>query len=178
VTCRCRHRREERDLASSGLRPAKEIEQGGQLALAADQRRQPVLGRHVEAGSPAPGPEDLIGSGRGVPLDLDLAQLQGLEKATDRLPRRLVHEHAARAGQMLQPRGDVGGVADRGVVHPQVVADAADHHGPGVQADPHPERDAALSLKLAAVVAQRPLDAEGGVHGAARGVLVGDRGPE
>ena len=51
---------------------------------------------------------------------------------------RVADEQRARFGHLLQPRGEVGRVADRGVVHSQVVADRADHHEAGVE--PHPDR--------------------------------------
>jgi hypothetical protein len=70
------------------------------------------------------------------------------------------------------------GVPDRGVIHPQVVADAADDDGPGIEPDPHADRGSARGFELPAVVPQRALDPERGVHRPPRRVLVGDRRTE
>jgi hypothetical protein len=50
-------------------------------------------------------------------------------------PCRIADADRAGVGVPLQTRGEVGGVADGGVVHAQVVADLADHHRTGVQAN-------------------------------------------
>ncbi len=73
----------------------------------------------------------------------------------------------------------MGGVADRGVVHAQVVADRAHHHEAGVE--PHPHGRAAPrspGATATAVAPERARDPERGQRGAARVVLVGDRRAE
>ena len=90
---------------------------------------------------------------------------------------RLPDRHPPRLASLLEARRHVGGVADRRVVHAQVAADRAHHDEAGVEALAGAEADAARR-ELRLVVVERPLDAEGGVDGAARMVLVGDRGPE
>ena len=63
------------------------------------------------------------------------AQCSELEKRLPDGMNALADAHRARRGRALQTCGNVGGVADGGVVHAQVVADAAHHHRPGVDAD-------------------------------------------
>ena len=48
-------------------------------------------------------------------------------------------------GDVQEPRGEVGGVAHRRVVHAQVTPDGAHHHRTGIDADPDPEVDAVTS---------------------------------
>src|SRR5213593_2464412 len=109
-----------------------------------------------------------------VTLDLPLPEVQRLEVPADRLVRRLGDHHAPRARGLLHARREVRRVADRGVVHPEVVADPAHDDGPRVDADPHLQTEAALGLELLRVIAERLLDSERRVDGAPRSVLVGD----
>ena len=87
-------------------------------------------------------------------------------------------EHAAGSRRRLHAGGQVRGVAHGGVVHPQVVPDAADDDEAGVEPDSHLHGHAALGLELLAVIAHGPLDPERCVRGPARAVLVGDRRAE
>ena len=69
-------------------------------------------------------------------------------------------------------------VADRRVVHPQVVADHAHDHEPGVETHPDGQRDLRPRGDDGGVVAKRAGDPERGERRAARVVLVGERGAE
>ena len=104
-------------------------------------------------------------------LHLQLAEIDGLEVVGDEVARRAADQHAAGGRHLLQARGEGRRVAHGGVVHAQIVADAADHDDAGVQADAHHHAELALGLEDAAVVTQRALNVEGGLHGAARAVL-------
>jgi hypothetical protein len=75
---------------------------------------------------------------------------------------------------LLHPGGDVRRVADGGVIHTEIVADATDDHRARVEADAHPDGRPVAGLDLAAEITHRALDAERGVHGAARAVFVRD----
>src|SRR5581483_391782 len=75
---------------------------------------------------------------------------------------------------LLHARGEVHGVADGGVVHGEVVGDASDHDGAGVQAD----AEGRVDLCVVDVLGERALDVERGGDAAAGGVLVGDRRAE
>ena len=71
----------------------------------------------------------------------------------------------------LKPRGDVGGVTDSGVVHPQLVANLADDDRAGVGA--HPHGDAAQGrITLRRDFSQALSDRQRGQQGAAHMVLV------
>ena len=142
--------------------------------VAADQRREPALGGGVQARAAATRAQHLEGVHGRVPLDPLLAEVERLEEPADRPVRRFADQHAAGAGRLLEPRRDVRRVADRGVVHPQVVADAADDDRARVEADAHPEAGPCAGLELAAVDRGRALDAERGVDGPPRAVLVRD----
>jgi hypothetical protein len=63
---------------------------------------------------------------------------------------RLRHQDRPGVGTALHPRRQVGGVADRRVVHAEVIADSPDNHGPAVQPDPELDLDPVLSLELLA----------------------------
>jgi hypothetical protein len=79
---------------------------------------------------------------------------------------------------VLQPGREVGRIADRRVVHAEVVADLADDHRPGVE----PHSDTQLHLvrqpKLRPTHLQRQLDSDRGKHGPARVILMGHGGAE
>ena len=51
-------------------------------------------------------------------------------------PRCLTHQNGAGLGDLLQPRGQIGRVADGGVVHAEVVTDPADDHRAAVESHP------------------------------------------
>ncbi len=55
--------------------------------------------------------------------------------------------------QRLQPRRQICGVADRGVVHPKIVADPSDDDEPRVEPDAQLDLHPALELELLAVAA-------------------------
>jgi hypothetical protein len=57
--------------------------------------------------------------------------------------------------QALQASRHIGGVADSGVVHAQVIADAADHHHSGIQAQAQEDLYVALGLELGVIGADR-----------------------
>jgi hypothetical protein len=113
-----------------------------------------------------------------VALQLELTQVAGLEEAGDRVVSILRHQHTAWTGDLLQSRRQIGRVAHRGVIHPQIVADPAHDHGPGVQTDAHLQSEATLLLQLARQLRDGILDAESGVHGALGAILVRDRRAE
>ena len=91
--------------------------------------------------------------------------------------RRLRDRHPPRLPHLLHARRHVGGIADRGVVHAQVAADASHYHEAGIEALAGPEGDAARP-QLGLVGVERAGDAERRVDGPARVVLVRDGRPE
>lgn len=68
---------------------------------------------------------------------LERAQAQRLELDPPQSvpPDAFARQHHAGLGKTLQACRDVGRVADRGVVHPKVVTDLADHDCARVQPD-------------------------------------------
>jgi hypothetical protein len=72
----------------------------------------------------------------------------------------------------------VGRVADRGVVHAEVVADGPDHDGAGVEAHAEGQGGVSRDAELLAALAEGALDRQGGEDGAAGVVLVSQRGAE
>jgi hypothetical protein len=95
-------------------------------------------------------------------------------------PGRLHHvadADAARQRTLLQARGDVGGVADGGVVHAQVVADAPHHHRARVQTHAHPHRSEQFR-RVGRGFLQPLADGQCAVQGAAHVVFVGQRRAE
>jgi hypothetical protein len=81
-------------------------------------------------------------------------------------------------GQLLQARGQMRGLPDRRVVHPQIAADGAHDHLARVQADADLDHDTVTPPYLLGIATNRRLHLEGGVacpHGM---ILVGHRRPE
>ena len=78
--------------------------------------------------------------------------------------------------RLLQPRGYIGGIAHRGVVHAQVIADAAHHHKTRVQALAHLKSQAARTLQLLVEGLERLYDGKGRVHRPPSMILVCDGG--
>jgi len=76
------------------------------------------------------------------------------------------------------PRGDVGRVADDGILHPLLGADVPGHHGPGVDADLHPEGQPSLPAALLLPGVHGSEEVDRGVHGAQGVVGLADRGVE
>ena len=166
-------------LALAGFGAGQPLVQLAQLALAADQHGQPLLGSDLQPVAPGRPPGDLVHDHRlALALDLDRAERLGAHLA-GRRPVGILGDHdRARLGERLHARGQVHDVAVGGVIHPQIVADPPDHHRPGVQTDPQPHRHAVLVLDLAVVAADRLLDRQRRVHRPHRMVLERDRRAE
>jgi hypothetical protein len=96
----------------------------------------------------------------------------------DQALRRLGDDHMAGGRRLLKARRDVRRVADRRVVHPQVVSDAADHDEAGIQPLTDLEADSPAQLKLCLEGIERIADRERRVHGALRVVFMCDRRAE
>ena len=81
-------------------------------------------------------------------------------------------------GELLHARGQVRGLTDRRVVHPQIAADGAHDHLARVQPDADLDHDTVTPPDRLGIATNRRLHVEGGVarpHGV---VLVGHRRPE
>lgn len=98
------------------------------LAVAADERRESPLARHVEARPQAPRAAELVDA--EVPLlslDREAAEILELEEPRDQRPGHLGQVDLARLGERLHPGREPDRVPLRGIVHPEIVADASDH---------------------------------------------------
>ena len=162
-------------LALSRLGAPEAILQDLKLALAPHERREPPLGLDVEPGArDARGHHEPRRHRLALPLERERPQGPGLEVAADGALDRFGDDDLARGRRLQEPGGHVGGVPDRGVVHAEVAADAADHHQARVEALAHLELDAALLLELGAIAGHGRADTEGRVHRSLRVILVGD----
>ena len=167
------------DLALSGRGQLARPLQRRQLALAADEGREPAPGCRLETRA----------------RRADARQIERLDRLRQALHRHLpqgpqVQEAFGEAGgrrgqpdrsgarQLLHPAREVDGRADRVVVHAEVVADRAHQDLARMQADPRADLEAMALAHPLGLARHRLLDRERGIAGAHRVVLVGDRRPE
>lgn len=124
-------------LAAAGLDLREQVAERAQLPIAPHEMAEWLLARLEGRAALARAGDRVERHRRGEPADL---------RGPARLERRVAAHQAgggvaqqdlAGGGQLLKSRGQVRGVAHRGVVHAQVVADGPDHHEAGVQ----PEAD-------------------------------------
>ena len=150
-----------------------------ELALAAHEAREATRSRAVEAArDPARTTELEDADGSAGALEALLPTVEEVEEVR-RDPRRLIgHRDAARWRKLLHAGRQPDDMPLRGVVHAQVVADAAHDHLPGVQAHPHRELEPALTPHVLGERAELACQVQSGRTGALGVVFVGDRGAE
>ena len=170
---------EQRDGALAGGSLAVESDERPELLLAADQRRQAALPRHLQPGLAA----DLAAHGVGayrlpLPLDLELAQILEDEKPGTELLRAPAHDDLARFGEAEEARRQVGRVAHRRVVHAQIPTDGADHDEARVDPHAHAELDPVQPAHFVGQGLEPTLDRQGGAERPLGVILVRDRRPE
>ena len=112
------------------------------------------------------------------PLDLELAEVLEVEEAGGELGGVLGHVGLAGLGQRLHPLRQADRVADRRVVAVAALADRPGDDLAGVDPDPGREVEPRPAAQLGRVVGDVVEHLQGGVTGAPRVVLVGDRRPE
>ncbi len=100
------------------------------------------------------------------------------EVAAHDLVGRLADDDRARRRHRLQARGEIDRLALRRVVHAQVVADAPDDDGSGIDPDAQRELEPAGAPQRLRVLANRVLDGEARRDGPDAMILVRDRRPE
>jgi hypothetical protein len=165
-----------RDLTMAGAGVLQRAAQMLQLVVASDEADEPARGGGLEAGARRPHARHLVDlHGLGEPLDRNGAEGSHREEALHEVGGRGREEDAPGAGELLHPRGQVGRLADRGVVHAQIAADGAHHDFARVEPDPDLHVHAVRSARLLRVARHRFLHAQSGVAGAHRVVLVGER---
>ena len=154
------------DLPVTCLDASEAIVQEGELAAAAGELGQAAGRAHLEPAPPPTASSDPIDDHRlALPSDLDATQRLAEDVALDESMRRLGHQDRSRLRLGLHARGDMGGIADRGVVHAQIIADAADHDRTGVDPDTQSELRAVLALELRAIAADGLLNGQRRLHG-------------
>jgi hypothetical protein len=163
--------------------PAERALQGGleslHLPLSADELGQAPRLRHFQARSePARALELVDSSGRRKPLHGESAEVAKREITGDQPGRGLAHVDASRIGELLEPRGEAHGLPLRRVVHPQIVADLADHDLARMDADSRCERQTVAALHVLGVTAELAPQIERRVTGARCMILVSDRRAE
>src|SRR5262245_25044774 len=124
--------RQQHDGAFAGGSPVPGGIQDLELARAADERRQPTVLRHFEPRSAVELSRDRIGAdGLGFSFDLKIAEVFKAEEPVSQVLRTPARDDLAGFGDGEQPRGEVGRVTDRGVVHAKVATDGPDDDGAG-----------------------------------------------
>ena len=70
------------------------------------------------------------------------------------------YENTAGPGFTFHPGRQVGGVADSGIIHPQVISDGAHNDRPGIESNPHFKFNIVFLFKFPGIVGQRFLDGQ------------------
>ena len=108
------------------------------------------------------------------PLDRDRTDRNDLNEPLGELERLAGEPRRARSCELLHARGQVGGLAHRRVVHPQIASDGPHDHLAGVEADADLHLDSVIPTNLGRVLAHGLLHGERGVAGADGVVFVGE----
>src|SRR5204862_1824274 len=116
----------------------------------ADETREPTSLGDVQPSTGLPNSGELIYVDRMAhALDLELTELLEREVALDKRRRVPRHVGLTRLGELLHPLREPDRVADRGVVHREVLADRADHDLSRVDPDPDREAEPVVAAQLA-----------------------------
>ena len=149
-----------------------------ELGAAAHERRQPARRRSVDARlhlSRGDGAEHA----HRIRLALDgaLAERLAVDVVAHLAPGRLAEVDASGIGHPFETGGEVRGVADRRVIHDQVVADRTDDDRAGVQPDAELLIEAVARAHVGGVLRERLLHFQRRQHRSPRRVLVRQRRP-
>ena len=112
----------------------------------------------------------------GQALDHATAERPRADVAFDQRRRRRGHERRPRCRHLLHAAGDVGRLADRGVIHAEAAADGADDDFTRIQTDPHMDGDGVRPVLGEAL--HGLMHAERRVAGAQGVILLGEWGTE
>ena len=168
-----------RDLAVTAPHPFERSVELLHLCIAPDEAAQAAQGGGVKPCSHlacSDHVEDLDGGVEA--LDRHGAEGLDLHEVLGQAEGFLGDPDGARGSELLHAGGQMGGLANGRVVHPEVRADGADHDLSGVQPNPNPDRDTESAERLFRVTLHQLLHAQGGVTGPHGMVLVGDGRPE
>jgi hypothetical protein len=170
---------ERHDLAVAGCGAAERLSQLLELGVPPDEPGEPAGAARGQAGASRPGADEFVGLHRRIETLHRHRPPRGHLDVPFREPERLGgDERRPGARELLQARRQVGGLADRAVVHAEIAADRADHDLAGIESHAHLERDAVATTHPLGVAADRRLQVKGGIAGPDGVVLVGHRGAE
>src|SRR5437870_4533426 len=126
---------------SDGLCPS--TPQQSHLPLAAYEDGETAFQREIETRPPlSPALDAKDGDWMRFAFHLPTAAGDALEVGLNQGVGRVAYQQGVGISQALQPRSEVGGVPHRGIVHPQVIADATDDYWARVDPDAYVEGDA------------------------------------
>jgi hypothetical protein len=111
-------------------------------------------------------------------LNADRTEFAKFKERLGRFVHGAADENRAGLGDALQARRDIHRIAERGVLHSQIGADAADDDRAGMQPDSHAQRNAQARFEIGVDALERGLHPERGAHRACRIVLVRNRRAE
>jgi hypothetical protein len=112
------------------------------------------------------------------PLDLCRAEIAQREVPGNQLRRMRGEQHASGLSQLLHPGRQPDRVPERRVVHAQIVADASEHHFPGVQSHADGETEPVRDAHRIGIAPQLASQRQRSVAGPLGVILVGDRRAE
>ncbi|HEY3067323.1 MAG TPA: hypothetical protein VGL09_16130 [Methylomirabilota bacterium] len=154
------------DLAAAFAHARERLAQQRELAVAADERAQPPLFANFEPRAPT-SPDNAMNANRLLEaLHFHPSEELAADVSLHETVRCLTDQDRSGLGAALQPRRQIGGVPDRGVVHPQVVPDATDNNEPGVEPEAHPDLDTVPAALLLGQSRHRLPDGQRCLHGA------------
>src|SRR5205823_10388092 len=134
-----------------------------QLAIAADQWGEPALLRNLQPRAAAELADDSVGpNGLCLPFDLEVTQILEDEESMPEVLSAPAHDNLTRLGEHQEPGRQVYRVPHRRLVHPQILADGADHDEARVDAHSHSELDAVHPSHVVGQGFELPLDRERG----------------
>ncbi len=147
--------------------------------IASDEAAQPARPRHLQSRPRCTGSSQLEDLDRlcealhwyrsdMLHLDVAISQRERIGGEPDR----------SRGRQLLHPRSEMCGLADRRVIHAHVASDCAHHNLAGIKADPNLHLDPVHGAQPVGVLPNGFLHAQRCVTGPHRVVFVGERRPE
>src|SRR5262249_23110889 len=140
---------DEHHLSEAGDDLIETFRQHPKLTVATDEWCQPAFSLDVKTGSGGARRNDLPRTHRlSLSLERKIAEGPRVEIVANETVRRLGDDDASGNGDLQHPGRDIRRVANRRVVHPQVVADATDDNEAGVEALPNPKLDTAALFQF------------------------------
>ena len=150
--------------------------EGGYLIDPVDKACCSLWHHPIASSAPARNPEQKVGRDRlGFAFEGERPDRIDAGILLRRQPGRLAHQNRTRLGRLLQPGGEVRGVADRGV-QSKVTAYWAKDDGTGMNADAY--REVESPIGRATLVPELPPNAERRQQSAPHMVFMGQRGAE